>query len=187
MKLYAQLLPLLVLIGCSSPHKAKEVDSRVEIPAIVTSDAVIGIKDGDMIYQRKVLMSEELRNIQSESYRLEAYVYGGPRYLDNRGLYGLLKDCHMELGDSANRGDGKLRWLESRTYVIPEDELTVMGIENKTQIVGVSEELLQDRLARYRIYKKVLTGRQDEFETKVKACELELKAQRQATSDSILQ
>lgn len=166
------------LTACStSPNKAKKVDTKVDIPVAITSDSVIGVKDGDMIYQKKVLMSEELRGLQSESYRLEAEVYGGPRYLNNRGLYGLLRDCHLQLGDSSYGGDGTPRWTEAREYVIPEeDEYPTMGIENKKNIVGVSEEMLQDRLARFRIYKKVLTSRQDEYENKVKACELELQS-----------
>jgi hypothetical protein len=49
-----------------------------------------------------------------------------------------------------------------------------MGLDKK-KIVGVSEEYLKDRLERFGGYRKVLQDRQEEYETKVKVCELELK------------
>ncbi|MGZ3769772.1 MAG: hypothetical protein ACXVCP_08050 [Bdellovibrio sp.] len=172
------LSAIVFLAACSSKHKAKDVDTTVEMSAPVRSDSVVGVKGGDMVYQRKVAMNEELRRLELDVYDLEAKVLGGPRYLDNRGLYGVLRDCRVSLGDTENSGDGKVRWTEAREYVTPDDDYSAIGVEDKTKIVGVSEEFLKDRLERFRNYKKVLEHRQDEYETKVKMCELELAAQK---------
>lgn len=177
------VLALLFVSGCVSKHKAKDIDTTVEMSAPVRSDSVVGVKDGDMIYRRKVAMNEELRRLELDVYDLEAKIMGGPRYLDNRGLYGVLRDCRVQLGDVNNSGDGKVRWTEKREYVTPDDDYSAIGVEDKKQIVGVSEEFLKDRLERFKNYKKVLETRQDEYETKVKMCELELAAQKKKAAD----
>ncbi|UXR65308.1 hypothetical protein EZJ49_03465 [Bdellovibrio bacteriovorus] len=175
-------LVALVLAGCASQHKAKDVDTKVDMSAPVRGDSVVGVKDGDMVYQRKVAMNEELRRLELDVYNLEANVFGGPRYLDNRGLYGVLRDCRVQLGDVKNGGDGKVRWTESREYVTPDDDFSSIGVEDKKRIVGVSEEFLKDRMNRFRGYKSTLEKRQDEYETKVKVCQMELTSQKQRAS-----
>jgi hypothetical protein len=174
----------LLLGACAHPNKAKVLDTQVDMAAPVNAGGVIGVKDGDMVYQKKVLMSEELRSLEVEVYNLEAKVYGGPRYLDNRGLYGVLKDCRAEMSEKRKGGDGKLLWTEKREYVTVEDDLAKIGIEDKKKIVGVSEEYLKDRLERFKNYRKVLQGRQEEYETKVKVCELELKSHQNKAIDT---
>jgi hypothetical protein len=164
----------LAFVACSSAHKAKDIDTKVDLTAPVNNNAVIGVKDGDMVYQRKVMMNEQLRALELEVYNLEAKVYGGPRYLDNRGLYGVLKDCRAEASEAKNGGDGKLLWTEKREYLTADDDFAKIGIEDKKKIVGVSEEFLRDRLERFQGYKNVLYNRQEEYETKIKVCELDL-------------
>jgi hypothetical protein len=165
----------LSFTGCASKHKAQDVDTEIKNSAAVDSTAVVGVKDGNMVYQRKVLMNEELRKLEIEVYNLEAKVYGGPRYNDNRGLYGVLKDCRAETSESKNGGDGKLLWTEKREYVTAPDDFSQIGLEKKKDIVGLTEEFLKDRLDRFKTYKSTLEGRQEEYETKVKMCELTLK------------
>ncbi|MEN0059490.1 MAG: hypothetical protein AAGB31_11695 [Bdellovibrio sp.] len=178
MKLMKVVVLSMLIAACASQHKAKDLDTKVDMSAPVRGDSVVGVKEGDMVYQRKVAMNEELRRLELDVYDLEAKVFGGPRYLDNRGLYGVLRDCRVQLGESKNGGDGKVRWTEAREYITPDEDFSSIGIENKKQIVGVSEEFLKDRLGRFREYRKTLEKRQDEYETKVKVCQLELAAQR---------
>lgn len=184
MKKFAFIALSMVLASCANPNKAKDLDTKVDMTAPVNAGGVIGVKDGDMVYQRKVQMNEELRNLETEVYNLEAKVYGGPRYLDNRGLYGVLKDCRAEMSEKSNGGDGKLLWTEKREYVTAEDDVSKIGIEDKKKIVGVSEEYLKDRLDRFKNYRKVLMDRQEEYETKVKVCELELKSKQKTAATS---
>jgi hypothetical protein len=174
MKKFTLIFVGLILAACASKHKATEIDTKVEDTSPVSPDGVIGVKDGNMVYQKKVMMNEQLRTLELDVYNLEAKVYGGPRYLDNRGLYGVLRDCRVELSEPKNGGDGKLLWTEKREYVTQENDFTSMGLDKK-KIVGVSEEYLKDRLERFGGYRKVLQDRQEEYETKVKVCELELK------------
>jgi len=184
---YVAILSATIFCACSSKeHKAEKVDTKIDIPATVSTDSVIGVKDGNLVYQRKAMMNDELRRLEVNVYDLEARVYGGPRYLDNRGLYGALRDCRAEMSDIKNGGDGKLLWTEKRDYVTPDDEYTSIGIENKKDIVGVSEEYLADRLARFKNYKKSLEGRQEEYETKLKQCQLATKTQRAEKIQSLL-
>lgn len=180
MKTLSFLALSFLFAACANPHKAKDLDTKVDMTAPVNAGGVIGVKDGDMVYQRKVMMNEELRNLETEVYGLEAKVYGGPRYLDNRDLYGVLKDYRAEMSEIENGGDGKLLWTEKRDYVTAEDDLNKIGIEDKKKIVGVSEEYLKDRLERFKNYRKVLMARQEEYETKVKVCDLELKSKQKA-------
>jgi hypothetical protein len=176
--LLAGVVTLGLSVGCSSKHKAKDVETAVEMAEPVRGDSVVGVKNGDMVYQRKVAMNEELRKLEIDVYDLEARVYGGPRYLDNRGLYGVLRDCRVQIGDAKNGGDGKVRWTESREYVTPDDDYSKIGVEDKKRIVGVTEEFLKDRVVRFKDYQRTLQKRQDEYETKVKMCEMELQQQK---------
>ena len=182
MKNYLFILLCLFVAACSSQHKAKDLDTSVEMAAPVRSDSVVGVKDGDMIYQRKVAMNEELRRLELDVYDMEARVLGGSRYLDNRGLYGALRDCRIEMGAVENNGDGKIRWTESREYVTPDDQFSSVGVEDKNRIVGVSEEFLKDRIVRFKSYRSTLEKRQDEYETKLKSCQLELSKQKKSAA-----
>jgi hypothetical protein len=174
MKKILLTLVCLTFAACASKHKAQDLDTDIKNSAAVDSNAVIGVKDGNMVYQNKVLMNEELRKLEVEVYNLEAKVYGGPRYNDNRGLYGVLKDCRAEMSEAKNGGDGKLAWTEKREYVTPNIDFNQIGLEHKKDIVGISEEYLKDRLDRFKSYRTTLESRQEEYETKVKMCDLEL-------------
>ncbi|MGZ3803026.1 MAG: hypothetical protein ACXVB4_02365 [Pseudobdellovibrionaceae bacterium] len=167
---------IFLLCACASPNKARDLDTKIDLSTPVAGGGVIGLKDGDMIYQHKVMMNEELRTLELEVYNLEAKVYGGPRYYDNRGLYGVLKDCRAELSEVKNGGDGKLLWTEKREYVTSDEDPKSIGLEDKKKIIGVSEEFLKDRLERFKGYRTVLMARQEEYETKIKVCDLELKS-----------
>lgn len=171
------ILFTLFLTACSSnPHKAEKIDTKVDLSQMVATDQVIGVKDGNMIVQKKVMMGEELRRLQNEAYELEAKVYGGPRYLDNEGLWGAVRKCYIEAADSRNGGDGKLRPMsERREYVIPENDGTKIGLDEKDEIVGISEEFLKDRIDRYQTYRTVLRQREDEYTEKLQVCQLSLR------------
>lgn len=176
MRIIILVLPIAILACASNPHKAVELDTKVAYEAQVTSSAVIGVKNGDMIYQKKALMSEELRNLQITVYELEAKLYGGPRYYDNNGLIGALKICRAKLSLPENGGDGKLAWTEKRDYVVPEDEFTAIGMNEKKDLIGVQEEFLKDRLQRFLQYKQILQGRAEDLQSKIDVCSAELSA-----------
>lgn len=172
---------VLLLAACSSnPHKADELDTKIDKTQAVGQDAVIGVKDGNMIYQKKVLLGEELRSVTVAAREQEAKLYGGPRYFDNQGLIGALRACRAQLATLTGE---TLQWTEKREYVIPENEDIKMGIDEKGSLAGVTEEFLKDRLERYQGYLKVLNDRSDIMENKIAACKSQV-AQQKKKKDS---
>jgi hypothetical protein len=170
------ILAALALGACASnPNKAKDLDTSIEKSEAINDRSSIGVKDGNMIYQKKVLIAEELRNLQIKTHEMESALYGGPRYLDNRGYWGVLKDCREQL---SLLEDGKLKWAEKREYVIQDTDKVQMGLDEKGKIAGLTEEFLNDRLVRYREYKAVLEVRTEDMQEKVASCRLELKAKK---------
>lgn len=165
----------LVLAGCSSnPHKAEEIDTKIDSKGQITGDTSVGLKEGNMVVQKKVMMNEELRRLQNEVYELEDRVYGNRKY-GSKGLYGVLKDCRSESSSKGLGGNGKLQWTEPVDRVTDKEEEYKIGLDDKKQLIGVSEEFLKDRIERFKGYKLVLQKRQDEYEEKVEICKNEVK------------
>lgn len=182
MKLKWCLVGVFFLSACASnPHKATNLNTKVEKAEGAGQDAVVGIKDGNMIYQKRVLLNEELRNSTITARELEAKLYGGPRYYDNNGLIGVLKSCRAKL--AALKGE-KLQWTEKREYVIPDAEEIKMGVDEKGVLTGVTEEFLKDRLERFKGYQKVLTQRSDDLDDKIAACNTELELEKKTETSN---
>lgn len=169
---------ILTMIGCStSPHKAEKVDTSIEKTQNINGGEQIGVKDGKMIVQQKVLMGEELRRLQTDVYEMEDRIYGNRKY-GSKGKLGLLKECRMGLAEKNNGGDGKLKWTEAVSRVTDSETEFKMGLDEKDQLVGVSDEFLKDRIERFRKYKTILQGREDEISEKLDICENDLKSQK---------
>jgi predicted component of type VI protein secretion system len=170
------------LTACShNPHKAEKIETKIEKDDQVSGDTKVGVKDGNMVVQKKVLMNEELRRLQNEVYELEDHVYGNRKF-GSQGLYGNLKTCRTQLADKANGGSGKLSWTEPMDRVSDKEDDLKIGLDEKEKLVGVSEEFLKDRIERFRNYKMVLQKRQDEYEDKVDICKNELRERKAATA-----
>lgn len=166
------ILSLLALSACATnQNKAEKIDTTMTLSKEVTTNTSLGVKNGDMVVQKKVFMSEELRRIQIDAYELEAKVYGGHRYYDNRGYYGVLQDCYLERAQASGE---IIPMPEKREYVIPDEVYTKIGIDEKDSIVGLTEEYLKDRIARFQTYKKILIDRASDYDVKVKQCHLQL-------------
>lgn len=180
---YSQFLlsvSLMAVVACSSKHKAKDIDTEMKNTGTVSGDTSVGVKDGNMVVQKKVMMNEEIRRLQYEVYELEDRVYGNRKY-GSLGLYGVLKTCRSELSDPKFGGDGKLMWTEPMDRVTDKEDEFQMGLDEQEKLVGVSEEFLKDRIVRFTEYKKVLQKRQDEYEDKVAICRAEMRARQNKT------
>ncbi|MES2855556.1 MAG: hypothetical protein V4692_06825 [Bdellovibrionota bacterium] len=172
------LVTLSVLAGCSTNrNKAEKIETKIEKEAAVSGDTKVGVKDGNAVVQKKVVMNEELRRLQNDTYELEDRVYGNRKF-GSLGLYGVLRDCRAELADKRNGGNGKLKWTESMERVSDKEDEFKVGIDENEQLVGVSEEMLADRIDRFKGYKTLLNKREDEYEEKVAICKNELKNQK---------
>ncbi len=173
------LISIKVLVtACSTnPNKAKDIDTKLENSSAINSETSLGIKDGYMVVQKKVMMNEELRKLQYEVYELEDRVYGNRKY-GSLGLYGVLRDCKLQLSDPKNGGDGKLKWTEPIDRVSDKEEELNIGLDEEKKLVGISEEFLADRIKRFKGYQNLLHKRQDEYEEKVAICEAALQAKK---------
>jgi len=170
-------IELLFTACTTSPNKAKDVQTTMENSSDVGGETSLGVKDGNMVVQKKVQMNEELRKIQYEVYELEDRVYGNRKY-GSLGLYGVLRECKLQLSDSKNGGDGKLKWTEPLERVTNKEEEFKIGLDEEKKLVGVSEEFLVGRIKRFKGYQNLLNNRQDEYEEKVNICKAELKAKK---------
>ena len=185
MKMKTRLVSAVVIalgaslfFGCSSnSHKAEKIETKVENGSSITGDTSVGVKDGNMVVQKKVLINEELRKIQYDVYELEDRVYGNRKY-GSLGLYGALRECKMQLSDPKNGGDGKLIWTEPIDRVTDKEDDFKVGIDEDKKLVGINEEFLNDRIIRFKGYKTVLNKRQDEYEEKLAICKTELNARK---------
>lgn len=165
------LLPLLLLqSSCrSNPHKADVVETPVEKSDMVASDAKIGLnKEGEMVYQKKAILAEELRKLENDVYDLEDRVYGTRKY-GTQGLYGKYSTClrKVETGDRGN-----LPKLEKIDRWSDKDENASLGLnQDSTKLTSITEEKLRDRLGKFQEYRRVLQEREDQYNESIKNCE----------------
>lgn len=171
------LITLVAFLGAcaSNPNKAKEIETEMERNEKVSGDTKLGVKDGNLVVQKKVLMNEDLRRLQNEVYSLEDRVYGNRDY-KSEGLYGALKKCRAQLSSKKMGGDGKLTWTEPIDRVTDKEDDFTVGIDEQDKIVGVSEEFLMDRIKRFKGYKQTLMKREDEYKEKLEVCDTELES-----------
>lgn len=175
------LMVSVILVGCkTNPNKAVKLDTEMTKEQDL-GDEKIGIKDGNLVVQKKTAMNEELRRIQYEVYELEDRVYGNRKY-GSKGLYGALKACREETVSKKNGGDGKLIWTEPVDRVTDKEDEFNIGVDEKDKIVAVSEEFLKDRIKRFDGYRRTLLKRQDEYEEKLEICDAGLKAKKEGAA-----
>jgi hypothetical protein len=169
----------LFFVACAhNPNKAEKIDTDLKNQQKLGPDETVGVKSGNMVVQKKVAMNDELRRLQYEVYELEDRVYGNKKY-GSKGLYGALKDCKAEAASTKYGGNGKLTWTEPMDRVTDKEDEWNIGIDEQDKLVGVSDEFLKDRLARFQKYKGLLTKRQDEYEEKLEICDADLKVKRE--------
>lgn len=167
------------IAGCkSNPHKAEKIKTEMS-NAQPMGEETIGVKGGNLVVQKKFAMNEELRRLQYEVYEIEDRVYGNRKY-GAKGLYGALKSCREEMVSKKLGGDGKLMWTEPVDRLTDKEDDFSIGVDEKEKIVGLSEEFLKDRIARFNKYKQVLLKRQDEYEEKLEICDNDLKAKKES-------
>jgi hypothetical protein len=178
------LAAMVLIAGCkSNPNKAEKIDTDLKKSSALNGEESVGVKNGNMIVQKKVQMNEELRRLQYEVYELEDRVYGNRKY-GSKGLYGALKSCREETVSKKNGGDGKLIWTEPVDRVTDKEEEFNIGVDEHDKIVAVSEEFLHDRIDRFNKYRTTLLKRQDEYEEKLEICDANLKAKKEGAASA---
>lgn len=161
----------------SNPHRAKKIDAKMESSEEISGDTRLGIKDGNMVVQKKVQINDELRRLQNEVYQIEDHVYGSRKY-GSKGLYGSLKTCRSKLTSKKYGGTGRLMWTEPIDRITDKEDEWNVGVDEKEKIIGISQEFLLDRIQRFKSYKKRLQKRQDEYEEKLEICDAALESKK---------
>lgn len=169
------LLATAAFTSCkTNPNKVEDINTKLDQKSEMNQESSIGVKDGNAVFQKKVSLNEELRKVQYEVYELEDRVYGNRRF-GSLGLYGVLRECKIQLTDPRNGGDGKLMWTEPLERITDKEDDFKIGIDEQKKLVAVTEEFLVDRIQRFRGYKSLLNKRQDEYEEKVAICKADLR------------
>ncbi len=175
MKSFLSLIVALLLVsvfGCSSRHKAKDLDTKLENEA--GGAQKVGVRDGKMVVLSRVDIVEKLRTVQNETYALEDKVYG-TRKLGSLGLYGELKTCERQRASRQRGGSGTLVWSEPLDRLTDKEEEMKIGLDENKELIGLKDEYLRDRLERFQGYKLILQKRQDEFTDRIENCQTALK------------
>ncbi len=173
------LVLALGFIGCSASHKKKSKvhdlkEMQLEKEQEISGGDKVGIRDDTFKVQKKVMLVESLRDLENTAFGMEYEVYGN-RVYGTKGLYGAYRDCRTEVNSIIYGGSGKMKPIEPPASVVNEDKKFKYGIDKKGDLVGVTEEFLSERIERFKKYKVKLTKRLNEYETKVRICENDLK------------
>ncbi|MBX3017705.1 MAG: hypothetical protein KF767_07450 [Bdellovibrionaceae bacterium] len=160
----------MIVAGCkSNPHKAEVLETKTEQESVVAGAEKLGVNaDGDMVYQRKVMMAEEVRKLQNDVNEMEDKVYGTRKY-NTKGLHGKYAECLRKLKTDQKADLPKLdkaeRWADKN------EDMNVGIAKDEKQLAGVTEEKLKDRIAKFQEYRRVLQDREDEYSDNIKNCE----------------
>ncbi len=166
----------LVLAGCAhDQYKAHKISSNLKYAEPITGNEELGVKNGDLVVQKKVLMSEQLRDLQNKVYALQDRVYGDEDY-HSEGIYGALVKCRAALVSPAYGGNGHLMWTEPMDRVVHSSKDFIVGLDNRNQIIGIKTEYLKNRIARFRQDYAILKHREHELTTQLDVCDTALNA-----------
>jgi hypothetical protein len=158
----------IILSACSSKNpKLEKIDTSLN-QSQSAGNLTIGVNDNDrLMYQKKTDIVNEMIRTEDEVRALSDKVYGTPEY-DSQGLYGKALECRKKKAQKTGTFDE----IPNHSPVIEEDQIKVGQEEKTKKLIALTEENLQDRLARFREYKKTLYGRQEELQHYIDQCEV---------------
>lgn len=161
----------LALAACkSNPNKAEILNTDIEKTTLVSNDERVGVNENEeMVYQRKVLLAEEIRKLQNSVTETEDRVYGTRAY-GTTGLLGSYRRCYMQLMPERRE---QFPAPEGPDRMSEREEDVKVGIDPKGErLHAVSEEKLIDRLTRLKEYRKTLQTREDGMSEGLERCRL---------------
>ncbi len=168
------ILLCMFAVGCSSKKPITDIDTELKNGQSLGSETLGKNKNGDYVVQKKENLVSYLLNLQREVYGLEEGIYGNKVY-GNKGKYGVLEDCRIELRAKSN---GKWEMVVPAQKAIlskEEDKITKkVGLDEKGALVMLTEEELTNRIKRFERYKKNYEQQDDWYDTEVKACKISL-------------
>lgn len=165
---------ILGLSACkTNPNKARVLETEIETSSAVSKDERVGVDaDKDMVYQKQLSLTEEIRRLQNSVVDSEDRVYGTRAY-NTTGLLGEYRKCHNKLSDSQK---ASLATPETVDRISERDEDLKVGIDEKnSKLAAVSEEKLMDRISRLKTYKKEIQAKEDLWSANLERCRLMVK------------
>lgn len=169
--LFILSVALLSLVGCkTNPNKARVLETEIETTSAVSKDESVGVDaDENMVYQKKLSLTEEIRRLQNSVVDIEDRVYGTRAY-NTTGLLGEYRRCYQKLNDQ-----------QKANFVAPEnvdrlserEEDLKVGIDSKkSELAAISEEKLMDRISRLTNYRRDLQKKEDQWTESLERCRL---------------
>ena len=161
----------LFVLACANPNKAQKIDSTGEKMKGIGDNTSVGLnKNGEMISRQKVEMADHLQQLQRKVYSLEEEVYGSDEF-GNRGKWGVLKDCMKQAHSKDLGGDGKMHPLPDRRQITKKESQMKIGLDEKGNLVGSSDEFLKERIERFNGYQDILEKDKDFYDDKIQVCQ----------------
>lgn len=167
---FCALCALCILPSCANKNKAEVLPMEVVNESAVGTGQSVGVdKDGDMIYRKKVLLSEEIRRLKNDVIDGEDRVYGTRKY-NTKGLVGKYEKCFHQLPLPQREGLPAIpkinRISESK------EEAIQWGIDpDNNKLAGLTEEKLVSYLEKYKGYQKDLRQQEDDLQSMIGQCE----------------
>lgn len=157
------------VVGCASSKKEELpiIDTKVQNPQHVSDGAQVGQnQSGDLVYQEKSNVLQDLVNLENEVMLLQDEVYGTEKY-KSKGLYGKVKACRKKQAMKT----GEMKYVPEKTIVVDDDQVKT-GIENGTQkYINWTQEKVVQRIQRYKDYKQKFLDIREELEDFLEKCE----------------
>jgi TolA-binding protein len=164
------LLLVLVSVGCTSKNDPTEnFDKTLNVTTNDKTESV-GMKGDKVMVKKKIYLEEQLYKMQSEIEDMELAVYGKTKR-DPGGIYEALKDCRARVADPRLGGTGKPEPMEKWERITQTDEDFQYKADGKNNMIGYSEEELDQRLVRYQKQKRVLESQYENFKDRLDSCE----------------
>lgn len=165
---------VIFLAACSSnPHKISKVEESLENEKKIGDQGyVVGKNDqSEFVVQKKVQIADYLKNLEKDVYALEHEIYGSRD--GNKGQRGVLEDCLVKANSLKLGGDGGyVQPPEKAILTESEGTLSRISLDDKEQVIGVSEEYLLDRVKKFEAYKKNYSTQREWYDRENRICEL---------------
>ena len=172
-KAIALAVSALFVAGCASKKVSLEEPEKMDRTLNANTGQrgeKVGVRDDKVIVQKKIYLEEELRKLQDDIEDLENNIYGKTRK-DPGGLWLKLQECRKQLSDPRVGGSSVPEPMEVWEKISENDPDYNYRVDDKNNVVAVSEEELDSRISNLKKTKRVLDRRFADYKEKADSCE----------------
>lgn len=160
---------LALLAGCSSAKVTDKLEEEYKTQT-GTDGEKVGLKNDKIMIQKRVYLEEQLAVLNSEVEDLQHTIYGKSK-TDPGGVWDALNRCRKRLADPRVGGDGNPPAMEKWEQVAKLESQYEHTVRDDKNVIAVTEEALNDRIARLSKAKNILNTKYDSFKDKLDTCE----------------